>query len=215
MAVCKVKKTDNYTVMSNEHLRDKNLSLKAIGLLSKIMSLPPDWNYSINGLVAICKESKKAVISALDELKNEGYLKINKLYPNDTKSGRFEYEYVFYEQKQEPPFQDLEKQDLEKQELEKEPQLNKEQLNKEHQEWTGVEDIDTAFDEFLKMRKKLKKPATDRAVELLLGKLLELSDANGITNADTAVDIINQSIINGWAGLFPLKNPKKIDWSNI
>lgn len=74
MGVIRINKTKNYTVMSNYHLEDTRLSLKAIGLLSKMLSLRDDWEYSINGLVSICKEGKDAVMSALDELEAAGYI---------------------------------------------------------------------------------------------------------------------------------------------
>ena len=60
MATFRVNKNKDYTIMSNHHLRDKNLSLKAKGLLSFMLSLPENWDYSINGLVAVSKEGKKA-----------------------------------------------------------------------------------------------------------------------------------------------------------
>lgn len=97
MAVCRVNKTQNYTVMSNYHLKSKNLSLKAVGLLSKVLSLPDDWDYTVSGLVEICKENKTAMTSALNELKQWGYLKVTKLMPNETESGRIEYIYDFFE----------------------------------------------------------------------------------------------------------------------
>ena len=96
-SVCRVNKNANYTVMSNYHLRSTNLSLKAIGLLSKVLSLPENWDYSISGLTAICKEKETAIKAALDELKYWGYLVVTKLMPNDTNSGRIEYVYDFYE----------------------------------------------------------------------------------------------------------------------
>lgn len=71
-SVCRVNKNANYTVMSNYHLRSTNLSLKAIGLLSKVLSLPENWDYSISGLTAICKEKETAIKAALDELKYWG-----------------------------------------------------------------------------------------------------------------------------------------------
>lgn len=70
--------------MSNTHLRDKNLSLKAKGLLSVMLSLPDNWDYSIAGLVAICKENETAVKSALSELKDNNYVVVTK--ENPTKS---------------------------------------------------------------------------------------------------------------------------------
>jgi hypothetical protein len=95
--ICRVNKNQNYTVMSNYHLRSKNLSLKAKGLLCIVFSLPDDWDYSIAGLVAICKESVSAVKSALAELKEWGYLTVTKLTPEQTESGRIEYVYDFFE----------------------------------------------------------------------------------------------------------------------
>lgn len=74
MAVIRVEKTKNYTVMSNYHLRDKNLSLKAKGLLSYMLSLPDDWDYSVRGLVACLKEGKDGIQAALHELEKYGYL---------------------------------------------------------------------------------------------------------------------------------------------
>ena len=105
-------KTKNYTVMSNEHLRDKRLSLKAKGLLSVMLSLPDTWDYSISGLVAICKESETAVKSTLGELKSCGYLVVTKKMPNETESGRIEYVYDIFE-KAKTGKQEVEKQGVE------------------------------------------------------------------------------------------------------
>nr|DAP55301.1 MAG TPA: Dna polymerase B [Caudoviricetes sp.] len=97
MAVFRINKTDNYTVMSNHHLKDKNLSLKGKGLLSVMLSLPKEWDYSIAGLCKILKESETAIKSALKDLKECGYLVITKKYANETKSHHIEYEYDIYE----------------------------------------------------------------------------------------------------------------------
>ena len=97
MATFKVHKAENYTVMSNTHLRDMNMSLKAKGMLSMMLSLPPTWDYSINGLVAICKEEATAIRSALTELERLGYLiRVRKHDEN----GHFDYEYNIYEEPQ-------------------------------------------------------------------------------------------------------------------
>ena len=125
MAVFRVDKTKNYTIMSNEHLRNKEMSLKAKGLLSLMLSLPDDWDYSLNGLVAICKENESAVKTTLQELKDLGYLEIIKKFPDTTDTGRIEYEYVVYEtSKQEGKKQGLENQPPEIQPLENHTQLN-------------------------------------------------------------------------------------------
>ena len=74
MAVYRVNKNRSYTVMANFHLRDKRLSLKAVGLLSKMLSFNDGWKFSTRGLSAICKEGPDAILSALRELENNGYL---------------------------------------------------------------------------------------------------------------------------------------------
>ncbi|MCD7730691.1 MAG: hypothetical protein LUI05_04255 [Oscillospiraceae bacterium] len=101
--VFKVHKSTDFTIMSNHHLRNLNLSLKAVGLMSKLLSLPDDWSYSIAGLVKICREGKTAVRAALQELIDEKYVYIEKIPPNYTKSGRFEYVYHIYEL----PYEDI------------------------------------------------------------------------------------------------------------
>ena len=83
--------------MSNTHLKDKRLSLKAIGLLSVVLSLPDNWHYTVNGLVGIVKDGERAVNGALSELKENGYLKIEKLYPNKDGRSKIEYQYIFSE----------------------------------------------------------------------------------------------------------------------
>ena len=148
MATFRVNKNKNYTIMSNYHLKDRSLSLKAKGLLSIMLSLPENWDYSINGLVAICLENETAIKSALNELKKYGYLIVTKLKPNESSSGRFEYIYNIYEQphteKQAIEKQGLENLPLENQGLENQGQyitkelntnkLNKDKENKEYKE---------------------------------------------------------------------------------
>lgn len=77
MAVFRINKTQDYTVMSNFHLKDRSLSLKSKGLLSLILSLPEDWNYTTRGLAAICKEGVDSIGTALKELERAGYIKRN------------------------------------------------------------------------------------------------------------------------------------------
>lgn len=132
MSVIRVNKTKNYTVMSNFHLKDKNLSLKAKGLLSVMLSLPDDWDYSIAGLVTLCKENKTAVKNALNELKDAGYLKISKLMPSkENGRSRIVYVYDIFESPQETKKQGTENLYLENLHLENQPQLNTNKLNTE------------------------------------------------------------------------------------
>ena len=97
MPVMRVNKNKNYTTMSNVHLRDLNLSLKARGLLSTILSLPDNWNYSIGGIAAICKENETCIKSGLKELKEAGYMVVEKLYSDESGTGKFKYVYNIFE----------------------------------------------------------------------------------------------------------------------
>ena len=99
MAICRVQKNKNYTTVANYCLRDKNLSLKAKGLLCLVLSLPEVWDYSIRGLVSLVKEEERAVKSTLKELKDAGYLQVTKTAPR-TGLNFFTYEYTFFEKPQ-------------------------------------------------------------------------------------------------------------------
>ena len=98
MAVYRVQRTRDYTVMSNYHLKDKGLTLKSKGLLSMILSLPEEWNYTTRGLASICKEGVDAIGSALKELETAGYIVRRQLRGAN---GRItDTEYIIYEQPQ-------------------------------------------------------------------------------------------------------------------
>ena len=98
MAVFRIERTRDYTVMSNHHLRNEKLSLKAKGLLSMMLSLPENWNYTTRGLAAICKEGVDAIGGALRELETAGYIVRHQL--RDRQGRISDTEYVIYEQPQ-------------------------------------------------------------------------------------------------------------------
>ena len=100
MAVFRIEKTKDYTVMSNYHLKDRELSCKACGLLSKMLSLPEDWDYTTRGLATICKDGVDSIGSALKELETRGYLVRNRL--RDEKGRIRDTEYVIYETPHQP-----------------------------------------------------------------------------------------------------------------
>lgn len=159
MALFKINKTKNYTVMSNYHLRDKNLSLKAKGLLSLMLSLPEDWDYSIQGLVQIVQENETAVKSALNELMRTGYLVRLKLMPTKDENGnviraKIEYEYNIYEK----PNQESCNQGIENLGVENQGQINKEVQSKENKKETVSKDT-------AKNVTKFKKPTVDEVRE--------------------------------------------------
>ncbi len=93
--IIRVEKNRNYTVMSNHHIQNKNLSLKAKGLMSLMLSLPDDWDYSINGLAAICKEGPDAIKHTLSELEEVGYITRKRI--RNEKGHLLGVEYTIYE----------------------------------------------------------------------------------------------------------------------
>ena len=102
MAVFRIEKTRDYTVMSNHHLKDRTLTLKSKGLLSMMLSLPDEWNYTTRGLAAICREGVDCIGAALKELETHGYIRRTQL--RDEKGKITDTEYVIYEMPQcEPP----------------------------------------------------------------------------------------------------------------
>lgn len=103
MAVFRVQKTQNYTIMSNHHLRNKALSLKAKGLLSLMLSLPEDWDYTTRGLASICKEGVDSVCATVRELEAAGYIIRRRI--RDRNGQMRGMEYTVLEQPQ-PPEQD-------------------------------------------------------------------------------------------------------------
>ncbi len=138
MAVFRIERTRDYTVMSNHHLRNANLSLKAKGLLSMMLSLPEEWNYTTRGLAAICKEGVDAIGSALKELETAGYIVRRQLRGAN---GRItDTEYIIYEQPQPKKLDmlpsdvvspDTENPDMVKPDTEKPAELNIEKSNTE------------------------------------------------------------------------------------
>ena len=218
MSVFRIEKTNNYTVMSNYHLREREMSLKAKGLLSLMLSLPNDWDYTIKGLVTICKENETAVKSTLNELKDFGYLEILKV---QNQKGQFEYEYNIYEQPQskKPEVENL---GVENPSVENQGQLNTNKQktnNKKEKKEKAKTDIDLVIDEtnyndalkemiyeFIKMRKTIKKPMTTIAVKRLINKLDKFTN-----NDKEKIQILDKSIFNSWQDIYPLKPEEKQD----
>ena len=157
MAVFRVERNRGYTVMSNHHLRNKELSLKAKGLLSQMLSLPEDWDYTLAGLSLINREKIDAIREAVRELERAGYIVRSR--ERDAKGRLRGAEYVIYEQPQ-PPTSDLptlenptldnptqEKPTLDKPTLENPTQLNKDisrtDLPKKEQSITDLPSTDS------------------------------------------------------------------------
>lgn len=201
MTKIRIIKSKDYVVMSNYHFKEKEMSLKAKGLLSEMLSLPDNWNYTIAGLVSLNKENESAIKSTLEELKQFGYLKITKLMPNETKTGRIEYIYDIYEKKQEGEKQDLENLGVEIQGLENQVLYNINNKIINNKIYYNNKELNDLFLEYLELRTKLKCKNTERAINLLLNELNKYDD-------QVKIQMINNSIMNSWKSVYPIKNSK-------
>jgi hypothetical protein len=226
MAVIRTIKNENYTTMCNTHLRDKNLSLKAKGLLSMMLSLPDKWHYSVKGLEGICKESKNTINSVLNELEDNNYLVRRRRYCNGKIS---EWEYIIFENNENHDEkllhlqnEDIENEDIEIQDIEnrdvykitkelstkelntneyKEKNIKKESVNSVIAEYTENKDLQDALHGFVEMRTKARKPLTVRAMKLSLNVLDNLA-----VDDVTKIAIVNQSIVHTWSTFYKLQN---------
>lgn len=227
MSVIRVNNTKGFTVMSNYHFQDKEISLKAKGLLGLMLSLPSNWDYSINGLVAIVKENKAAVQSALKELEEHMYLKRTRV---QDETGRFDYVYDIYEKPydklpwtenrctdiqctenrctENQPQINTNKQSTNKQNTKelstneyKEKNIKKESVQSVISSYTESKDLQGALHDFVEMRNKARKPLTVRAMKLSLNELDKLA-----VDDVTKIAIVNQSIMLNWLTFYKLQN---------
>jgi hypothetical protein len=206
--------------MSNTHFKEKKMSLKAKGLLSLMLSLPDDWNYSVSGLVTLSKDGKDSVMSALGELETFGYLERTRTV---NERGQFSgIEYNIFEQPQtEKPLaekQNEEKPILEKANAENPPQLNTNKLNTNNNKITNIpstkgSDIDIFEDilkdvvnvelrnlyvDFIEMRRNIKKPLTKRGLKMLINRCERLTNCNPVEQKI----MLEAAIINNWSSVF-------------
>lgn len=235
MSVIRVVKNKDYTVMSNAHLHDKRLSLKAVGLLSIVLSLPDDWHYTVKGLVGSVKDGERAVNGALSELKKCGYLQVNKLYPNSERS-KIEYQYVFYEKPQGiqnvPLEQDLQNVDLQNVGLQNVDlqnvgayiNTNKQNTNKQNTKELNTneykeknikkESVNSVISEYTE-NKDLQDALHDfvdmrtkaRKPLTVRAMKLSLNELDKLAVDDmTKIAIVNQSIVHSWLTFYKLQN---------
>ena len=227
MAVIRVNKTSDYTVMSNAHFREKSMSLKAKGLLSLMLSLPDDWDYSINGLCSICKENATAIRSTLAELEKFGYLIRER---SRDENGKFDYVYNIFEKPQiagqyaEKPH--LEKPYAENPHAGNRTQLNTNELNTNESNTdissikqerkkeigsfdrliaeysNGDQEVTELLQEWLKVRKAKRAAMTDKAIELNLNKLDRLATESRMS----VPEYLREVICRGWQAFYPISN---------
>lgn len=226
MAVIRVEKTQNYTVMSNHHLRNKDMSLKAKGLMSLMLSLPPAWDYSIGGLVSICKESHTSIRSALKELEENKYLVRER---KNNEKGYFVYEYTLYEMPE--PYignQHAASQHTENGHTENRRQINKEELNKDLLNKEGLSkeniyigDYETVlkdiknnelrnlYVDYVEMRRNIESPISIRGLVMLINRCERLANFD----LELQKALLEAAIINEWKNVY-LPNEQDLQNNN-
>lgn len=216
--VFRVEKSREFVVMSNRFLRNKEMSLKAKGLLALCLSLPEDWDYSMNGLVAICKENITAVRSALKELEEHGHMQILK---KKNEKGHFSYEYIIYE----TPYIEnlyLDNQPMENLPIEKhrqqsidlksikEQSINNDLYISELEEilHKNVEDrgLFVRYQDYIEMRKSINAPLTARGLKMLITRCENLSHNNIVVQKL----MIDNAVMNQWKNVYR-PNDQEVD----
>ena len=224
MSIVRVHKTQNFTVMSNYHFKERKMSLKAKGLLSLMLSLPDDWNYSISGLVSLSKDGKDSVMSTLAELEKFGYLKRDRT--TDSK-GRFSgVEYHIYEEPQPKDSvadnQNADNQNEENQNAENPPLLNTNKINNEFNkelkesntntkgdrtpisiyfdllESIENDDLRNLYVDYIEMRRNIGAPITQRGLKMLIDRGYRLSNFH----LPLHMKLLETAIINNWKNIF-------------
>lgn len=205
MSVVRVHKNSNFTVMSNYHFKEKKMSLKAKGLLSLMLSLPDDWDYSIAGLARLSKDGKDSIMSALGELEKFGYLERARL---TNSKGQFAgVEYNIYEQPQEKPVAVKPNQvntNEENSNAENPAQLNTNHINNLFnllftELSTNDAELIAAYRDYIQMREEMNIPLT----ELSLTKLI--ARAKRLSNNNTRIEkvLLETAVINHWKNVYP------------
>lgn len=204
MSVVRVHKNANFTVMSNYHFKEKKMSLKSKGLLSLMLSLPDDWDYTVAGLVTLSSDGKDSVNSALKELESFGYLTRTRL--TDAK-GRFAgIEYNIYENPKENPIAEkpISAKPIQDNPIsEKQPQSNtnsiKDLYNKLFMELnTNDDQLVMLYQEYIKVRENMKAPLTEIGLE----KLIERCERLSKNNVKVQKAILEAAIINNWKNVY-------------
>ena len=223
MSVIRIHKTNNFTVMSNHHFKEKKMSLKAKGLLSLMLSLPDDWNYSVSGLVKLSKDGKDGVMSALQELEKFGYLTRQQQFNAKGQFSGIEYN-IFEEPQTENPITDKQNtalpisanQDAENpQQLNTNPLITKNNKSIKESNTNAItetelfelllefEDTELAelYREYAEWRNTTDAPLTKQGLKMLIKRCERLS------GFDTAIQkaMIETSLIQGWKNVFSPK----------
>lgn len=222
MSVFRIHKTENYTVMSNHHFKERGMSLKAKGLLSLMLSLPDTWNYSISGLVTLSKDGKDSVMSALSELEKFGYLSRKQVTNSKGQFSGVEYNIFEIPQSENPTSElpILDKRNEAKALAENRQQLSTKEIKDESIKDLGIsstkkekdkEEIDSIlmyqvrdtelielYWDYIDVRKDMGVPLTAKTLEILVARAKRLSK----NNVKVQKLLLENAIINGWKNIY-------------
>ena len=219
MSKIRVHKNGNFTVMSNFHFKEKKMSLKAKGLLSLMLSLPDDWNYSVSGLVTLSKDGKDGVMTALAELEEFGYLTRERITNSKGQYAGIEYN-IYEEPQKEKPISEnptSDKQNSEKPISEKPTQLNTNSINhlknKDIKEFNIYDEFGEILEEienealkmlyvdYIEMRISIGAPLTKKGLQMLIERCERISK----NNIKVQKLLLESAIINNWKNVYTPK----------
>ena len=210
-----VKKKENFTTIHNNLILDESISWKAKGILIYILSKPVGWKYKSSEIAKNATDGRDSVRNGLKELVENGYISRQK-----NSDGSLTY-YIFEDKRQNNIKDYLQKSETENPKLEN-PKLdnpfvykrkntnNKRIIVIKEYIYKGEKFLET-YSDFKNMRKNIKKPMTERAEKILLTKLKKLTGEN---NEELAIKILEQSILNNWQDIYPLKEENNANGSN-
>jgi hypothetical protein len=206
MSVFRINKTNNYTVMSNHHFKEKKMSLKAKGLLSLMLSLPDDWDYSISGLATLSKDGKDSIMSALAELEKFGYLTRKRLTNEKGQFAGIEYNIFEIPQPKEPVAEksNSENENAENSNSENPAQLNTNLTNHLFNELynllsTKDGELLELYQQYIQTRENMKAPLNETSLEKLISRAKRLSN----DNIRIEKVLLETAIINNWKNVYP------------
>lgn len=206
MSVFRINKTANYTVMSNHHFKEKGMSLKAKGLLSLMLSLPDDWDYSISGLATLSKDGKDSIMSALAELEKFGYLSRARITNDKGQFAGVEYNIYEIPQEQKPNTAKPNSADgeLENPNTENAVQLNTNLTNSLINELymilsTNDAELLELYKQYIQAREDMKAPLNATSLEKLIARAKRLSN----DNIRVEKVLLETAIINNWKNVYP------------
>lgn len=212
MAVVRVNKTKNYTIMSNNHFRERKMSLKAKGLLSLMLSLPDDWDYSISGLVTLSKDGKDSVMSALSELEKFGYLRRNQVTNSKGQFAGVDYD-IFEEPQPQIPISEnshegnaneekprqlstkLTKSSSKEEDIKESNTKDFEQIISSRVPYESLRDY---YRNYIKMRESIGYPLTTSGLETLIQRCHRLTGYN----INKQRIMLEAATINGWKNVY-------------